>query len=496
MLALLILDCAEHTVLRHLMADGRAPVLADLAAGGAVVDIRSDAHILDGSVFQTLLTGVGPGEHGVYKYVQIVPGTYRYRIAKAAASPVPQVWRVLSDRGRSVCVFDVPKAFPFDGLNGRLVSAWGAYAPAARPGSVPAGLRAELVRRFGRHPQPAQEPIPLSTDRYRAILGRLADGIRTRAAICCELLADSPCDFFATALCELHVASHQFWHLRDPRHPMYDASAAAACGDAIEQLYSAAGEAVGTILEALPSDACVMVLAQQGVESNFSGSHLLPEWLTRREGGTRRPSGSGPVMRAASGLSSAFRARLQALLPKSLDMWWLGRKYPPCGDVFLLPGSEFMAFLRVNLQGREPRGTVPPGQYDAVLAALRGDLLALINPRTGEPAAAEVLLPHSTCTGPLVDALPDAVVRWANAAPIDELLCPSHGTVTGGLRFVDKTHSSHTGEGLAIVAGPGVAAGQVQGPHDLRDINATLYSLLGEPVPAHVTGNPLPLDTS
>jgi len=96
LLAVIVLDCAEHTGLRALSAAGRAPALASLAERGVTMPLRSDADVLDGSVFQTLLTGVNPGQHGICKYRQIRPGTYRYRMSEAAWSPAPQVWQVLS----------------------------------------------------------------------------------------------------------------------------------------------------------------------------------------------------------------------------------------------------------------------------------------------------------------------------------------------------------------------------------------------------------------
>ena len=147
MLAVFVLDCADHEILSRLLDEGRLPAIRSLVARGCSVPLASDGDALDGSVFQTLLTGMNPGRHGIHKYRQLVPGTDRYAIAKAARSPVPQVWRVLSDAGRTCCVFDVPKAFPLSGFRGQLVASWGSYTPA--PARGVRGCRADAPARRG-----------------------------------------------------------------------------------------------------------------------------------------------------------------------------------------------------------------------------------------------------------------------------------------------------------------------------------------------------------
>jgi arylsulfatase A-like enzyme len=56
---------------------------------------------------------------------------------------------------------------------------------------------------------------------------------------------------------------------------------------------------------------------------------------------------------------------------------------------------------------------------------------------------------------------------------------------------MDVTHSMHTSEGLAFIAGPNVPHGEIIDRHDIMDLNATFYRLLGEEVPKHVEGRPI-----
>jgi predicted AlkP superfamily phosphohydrolase/phosphomutase len=157
----------------------------------------------------------------------------------------------------------------------------------------------------------------------------------------------------------------------------------------------------------------------------------------------------------------------------------------------MLPGSEFMTFLRVNLVDREPSGTVPAERYQSTLTSLCEDILELVNPDTGRPAAAEVLLPGELFHGECSDVLPDLIIRWKNDSPIRALESPVQGRIDQGLEFIQNTHSSHTGQGLAVIAGPGIPQGVIEEARPLQDLTATFYTLLGATPPEHLEGEPI-----
>lgn len=488
MLAVFVLDCADDEILGCLLDEGRLPAIRSLVDRGCSVPLSSDGDALDGSVFQTLLTGMNPGRHGIHKYRQLVPGTDRYAIAKAARSPVPQVWRVLSDAGRECCVFDVPKVHPLSGFRGRLVASWGSYTPAGEPGSSPAGLYGEVVRRFGRHPLRSQKAIPLAPAEYEDVERMLLRGVGRRRDACTWLLGQRSCDFFMTTFSESHVGAHQFWHLRDPAHPLHDPESARRCGRAVERIYQSIDDALGQMLRQLPADAHVMVLTQQGVQHNYTASHLLPHWLAVREGR------SDPRSRLAAiddGLGPRLRNAVRRMLPESIADRLTARKFPLRGRVCMLPGSEYSALLRINLRGREPRGEVEPADYEAEMASLTADLLAIRDAATGRPVVAEVRQPRHMYHGPLVCHLPDAIVCWTNEAPVSAIECPRHGRLQSAISFTDITHSMHTSRGWGVVVGPGVPVMAKGGVRDVRDVASTIYRILDVEPPAETEGHPI-----
>ena len=152
-----------------------------------------------------------------------------------------------------------------------------------------------------------------------------------------------------------------------------------------------------------------------------------------------------------------------------------------------------MALLRVNLQGRESRGVVPPEQYRNTLEELREGLLQLENPDTGKPAVAEVIFPQDIYHGQCQDVLPDIVVRWRNDAPVRVLACPRYGWLTRGKWRHARMTLCHTGEGLAVIAGPEISRNVMKSPRQITDLNATFYKLLDVKVPGYVEGSSIEL---
>ncbi len=60
-----------------------------------------------------------------------------------------------------------------------------------------------------------------------------------------------------------------------------------------------------------------------------------------------------------------------------------------------------MGFIKVNLKGREPQGTVEPGQeYEEVLNEISKRLSSLKDPQTGAPLVSRILRNRDVYWGP------------------------------------------------------------------------------------------------
>jgi predicted AlkP superfamily phosphohydrolase/phosphomutase len=151
------------------------------------------------------------------------------------------------------------------------------------------------------------------------------------------------------------------------------------------------------------------------------------------------------------------------------------RPFWPGMRAFALP-SFSPGFIRINVAGRERDGIVDPDAYAACCDAVVHELERCVSPRTGTPVVRTVLRMRSPQRDDVLDPAgpyADLVVIWEPS--VDAIEHPDIG-VLGPLPI--QRVGSHTSNGFAAVAGPGIA------PKDLglryaTEVPATIRALLG-----------------
>jgi predicted AlkP superfamily phosphohydrolase/phosphomutase len=305
---------------------------------------------------------------------------------------------------------------------------------------------------------------------------------------------------------EPHWAGHYFFHLLDPSHPRYDADVARACGGAILDVYREIDRGIDELAQAAP-ESTVIVYSNTGMGINYSGQHLVPEVLERlgmsgdrgkraKAAGdkSRNRWGAYAIKTVETAVSAKNIQRVRNLVP---EKFWdkytriflnLGNDWRN-SKAFAVP-SDYTGAIRINLKGREPHGTVAPGEeYDRICAELAREFLALVNPATGRPAVTEVVRLRDRYRGAWIDELPDLIVQWEGAHPIDALQSPRIGTVSGVIP--DKRSGAHTTHGFMVACGEGIRKTRDLAPADIVDIAPTVLLLQGMAAPAYMDGRAL-----
>jgi predicted AlkP superfamily phosphohydrolase/phosphomutase len=153
-------------------------------------------------------------------------------------------------------------------------------------------------------------------------------------------------------------------------------------------------------------------------------------------------------------------------------------------------GSPATEGVFVNLKGREPGGTVEPGEdYEAVRERLMAELLGLWDPDTGEPVVHAVHRREELYEGPFLDLLPDVVFDLADGPYLasdsqaaERIIEPlPDGTLEG----------RHRPTGIFAAAGPGIRRGGTVEGVRIIDIAPTVLYALGLPIPEDMDGRPL-----
>lgn len=187
--------------------------------------------------------------------------------------------------------------------------------------------------------------------------------------------------YFGTA----DLTQHTMMDTLDPTHPRWDPEVSPKYADVIPATYALFDDFLGYVLEHAPEDALVVVMSDHGFTS-WRRAFALNTWLSQ----------NGYLKLTDP------QAALSAKLFGAVD--WSGTKAYGLG----------INGLYVNLQGREKDGVVPESQRLALMRELKEKLLAVVDPKTGQPAITQVFLREEAyADGPYRDVGPDLVIGYA-----------------------------------------------------------------------------------
>jgi predicted AlkP superfamily phosphohydrolase/phosphomutase len=149
--------------------------------------------------------------------------------------------------------------------------------------------------------------------------------------------------------------------------------------------------------------------------------------------------------------------------------------------------DHHLAGVNVNLAGREPSGTVPQAEYEAVRDRVVAAAVSLVDPATGRRVIRAADRREELFSGEHVDGMPDVVLQ------IDEAFEVGHGAGRTVLASVERSapgrsSATHRPDGILVVSGPGVRRGVDLGEANLIDVPETLLWALGLAVPARMEG--------
>ena len=264
-------------------------------------------------------------------------------------------------------------------------------------------------------------------------------------------------DCFLTVFSESHCVGHQCWNLHDDRHQKYEASLVDVAGDPLKDVNQAIDTAIGKLIEKAGSDTHVMVFASHGMGPHYDATFMLDDILLSLEGKKPRQ----PKHKLAAFVTPFWKSlplgvrRLSRPLRKKARVSLGMDKIDPTPTqlakrkYFSIPNNDAYGGIRINLAGREPEGTITPGEeYDAVCKSLIEDLMGFVNATSGEPLVNRVLRCAELYQGENVHLLPDLLVEWNRNTPISEVHSSKTGTIYG--EYKKCRTGDHLSEGLFL----------------------------------------------
>ncbi len=476
------------------------PVLQSLRDRGGAHVLRSTPNYQSASAWTSLVTGVNPGRHGILHFTNPTRGEYGYAQIDARANRARTIWQMLSEAGRTVAALNVPVSFPVEQVNGVMVAGWLCPSPSESGFTHPTELADEIRDRFGEYPIHPDVRRHARAGRYDRVVEIATGGIRTKLEVARWLLEREGPDLLWAVVTETDSLQHWCLDLIDESHPEHDPEAAERWREEILSVYSALDEELGRLVEQAGSSADVLVFSDHGQAPNSGAQVLLRPWLV--DAGYLGPERRPLLRRAADGVLRRGFELVRSRAPNRLKVWLRSRfgglqSRAQAGARGIEEDWERTrawtdaGHIFINLRGRQPRGTVEPGEeHRALIDELSAGLRDLRDARTGEPVVADVTHGEDVFRGPYADIMPDLLVHWRNDLRVRRLV----STVGGTERIVERHHppsmppGAHHPDGTLIAAGPSfrrLADGERQ---SVYDIAPTLLHLLGLPIPETLDG--------
>lgn len=143
----------------------------------------------------------------------------------------------------------------------------------------------------------------------------------------------------------------------------------------------------------------------------------------------------------------------------------------------------------INLRGRQPHGSVPPGEYEAVRQRVADALRQLRHPQSGRPLVDEIIFREQVYEGPYAEQGADLLLIMDDFRYIAfPLFASDTQLVTAQVR---GDSGSHRLQGILLACGPAVRRGVELDGARIIDLAPTILYRMGLPVPEDMDGRVL-----
>jgi len=245
-LFILSLDGVPHSFLLAATATGRFPNLARL---GRPVEIRSTLPPVSSVAWATFSTGVNPGNHGIFGFIDRDPATLSERIPSSRDLSSPTLWEMLNAQGKKTIAINVPLTYPPLDVDGIMVSCF-LCTDLAR-GVTPRSL---LPRLEALDYRIDPDPALAATDRA-AYFDEILATFRARRRALLDLFTE-PWDLFMCHVMMTDRVNHVFWKDgHDEESPFHER---------FWSFYQEVDDLVGEVDELLPTDVGFFLLSDHG----------------------------------------------------------------------------------------------------------------------------------------------------------------------------------------------------------------------------------------
>lgn len=498
------LDGATFDLIKPWAEEGHLPTLRRLMRDGAHGTLDSIVPPMTAPAWTSFATGVNPGKHRLYDWIAREPDSYRFTPVTALDGKAPTLYTLLSGYDRRVVALNVPMTYPPVPVNGVMVS--GMPTPSTNVTfTYPESLYQDILDAIGDYilyPDPGEAYSDSGIDSFLERLYRSAD-LRMQAFA--YLREREKPDFAMMVFNGTDTVSHAMWKFMDRSHPLHDPSKFVKYGNAIRDYYKHVDGLLASVVNSLDQDSTLIIMSDHGfgpfhkfihvnnwlIQQGFMS--IKRDWRSRFKQKTFN-LGFAP-MNVYNSLMQLGLGKLKREVVRGQGQGLLKTFFLSFADV---DWSRTVAYslgnvgqIYLNVAGREPQGTVKPGEeYERVRVKIIDQLAKLRDPDTGECVVESIYRREDIYHGEMLEYAADIVFipKRLEYFGFGEYEFGSHKIIESMRRGISGTHRMN---GIFLAYGAPIKAGVEVTGASLIDLAPTILHLMSLPVPQRMDGQVL-----
>lgn len=480
------LDGATFDVLTPLMDEGRMPNFKAFLDRGAWGELDSTMPPITPAAWTTFMTGKTPGNHGILDFERYDVHTNHLSFnSTQRLDHVRTIWQVLGDKGLKVGCVNIPMTYPPPVVNGFSISGF------ETPGidsqfTYPKALKDEILSKWPDYSYKTKwrRKTLGGDDLFRQNLDYINKSFHQGADMTIHCGQRYGWHALMVVFKLVDNLQHKTWRYLDPRTRGRWPKRSAWVVECFGEL----DRAIGKLLRfADANNAHVLFMSDHGhgsLEGKAQPNLLLKEWdyLALDPGAAQAKTRTKYVLhRWFKKKKGKFAANYGIEHDLAVDY----RRTRAC-----VMHAGMYGFLYLNVQGRQPTGIVPPGEYESLRNEIRERLLAVrVKDRSGKEIALfpQVSKPEELyhCDRQGREWMPDLLIMPAEGLAVVRKI---RGNSPVNWSPLHKMEGTHRVEGIFAAGGPHVRrTGEIK--RNIIDVPPTVLAMLGVNVPEDMEGN-------
>jgi len=382
---------------------------------GSSGKLQSTYPPLTAPAWASFMTGKSPGDHGVFDFFCRDQKSYSQNLNSIQNIKDKKLWDILNHNGKTTGLINLPLSYPTPKVDGFFIS--GLLTPhGAKDFIFQPGLLKELKNNIGPyllHHEHTGDPDEVLDEAFTILK------YRTKTAI--YLYDKYPTDFFMVHYFGTDRIQHEFWHLLDPSHPLFNHQMHLKYKDRILQYFRSLDNNLKMLSDHTGKDTVFMIISDHG----FGPIHKfmnVNQWLIKENFMFFKRNLFTSVKRLLFGLGFTYSNMAKFILKFGLSKKAIqagrAKRQKLQEKIFLslkdIDWSRTVAYsmgnfgqIFLNLKGREPQGIILESEYDETVKKIISKLRRFRDPDTGKECIDRIFLREELFKGKYKNLAPD-----------------------------------------------------------------------------------------